>query len=210
MLEAHISIDAPRRWYETIVRGHDAKVTILDWLQQDRCCCRVFVEIQVTPGREQDLLEDLSTDRTISGEDLAVVSPGTLKGALSTDECLGCCSAINARVFQLSGYFNEDGRLVQVLIAPDRETVRTMVADMESHGHTVTLLKLSTVEMEELLTSRQETILLTALERGFFDDPKGTSLKDLAQTFGVSISTASEILRKATYKVMRSYFGSPE
>ncbi len=206
MLEAHIAIDAPRRWHETIVKGHDAKVTILDWLHQDECCCNVYVEIQVAPGREQDLLKDLRNDPSISGEDLTVVSPGTLKGALSTDECLGCCSATNARVFQLSGTFQEDGRLVQTLIAPDREAVRAMVASMEDHGHAVTLLKLATVEQEELLTTRQETILLTAMERGFFDDPKGTSLQDLAQTFGVSISTASEILRKATHKVMSSYF----
>lgn len=208
MLEAHIAIDAPRRWYETLVKGHDAKVTIHDWMHQDECCCRVYVEIQVTPGREQGLLEELSNDPAVSGEDLIVVSPGVLKGAISTDECLGCCSATNARVFQLSGTFGKDGRLVQVLIAPDREAVRTMVASMEEHGHTVTLLKLATVEQEELLTTRQETILLTAMERGFFDDPKGTSLQDLAQTFGVSISTASEILRKATYKVMSSYFGT--
>jgi predicted DNA binding protein len=85
-----------------------------------------------------------------------------------------------------------------------------MVSSMEMHGHNVELLKLSSVDSEELLTSRQETIIVTALERGYFDEPKRTSLVDLAEEFHVSVSTASEILRKATHKIMRVYFSSVE
>ncbi len=208
MLEAHIAIDAPRVWDEDIVRRHGARVTVLDWMHGNECCCKVFVELQIKPGREQALLDDLRANPSISSEDLEVVGPGTLKGALSTDECVGCCSAARSRVFQLEGRFTEDGRMIQVLVAPDRDAVRAMVASMEAQGHKVSLLKLSSVEGEELLTSRQETILIMALERGFFDDPKGTSLRDLADSFGVSISTASEMLRKATYKVMNAYFSA--
>jgi len=110
----------------------------------------------------------------------------------------------------MEGYIDASGRLVQVLVASDRDTVREMVASMELHGHNVTLLKLSSVDPEELLTSRQETILVTALERGYFDEPKRTSLVDLAKEFHVSVSTASEILRKATHKIMTVYFDTAD
>lgn len=206
MLEAHIAIEAPRVWREDIVLRQEATVRILDWLHLDECCCRVFVEIRVKAGEEEAFLRDLASSPTILEEDLQVVSPGIMKGALSTNECLGCCSAIGARVFQVEGSIAPDGTLVQVVVAPDKEAVRAMVSDMEQHGHQVTLLKLSSIDPEEVLTSRQETVLLTALERGYFDHPKGTSLRDLADTFQVSVSTASEMLRKATYKVMDAYF----
>jgi predicted DNA binding protein len=207
MLEAHIAIEAPSTWRDEIVRNHDARVTIIDWLQQDECCCKVFVEIQVKPGKEEALIEALRSSPAIEDEDLEMVGPGSVKGAISTDECLGCCSALDNGGFQLGGSIGPDGRLVQVLVAPDRNAVKRIVSNMEAHGHNVTLLKLASVDAEELLTSRQETILVTALERGYFDQPKGTSLVDLANDFHVSVSTASEILRKATYKVMTAYFG---
>lgn len=208
MLEAHIAMESPKVWNDVIVQRHGADVKVLDWMHMDGSCCEVFVEIRVAPGDEQALLDDLAAEPTVQKHDLNVVSPGVLKGALSTDECLGSCSAMNASVFQLEGRFLDDGRLVQVLVAPDRDSVKAMIANMEAKGHKVTLLKLATADFDSLLTSRQETILLTALERGFFDNPKGTSLHDLAETFGVSISTASEMLRKATFKVMSSYFGT--
>jgi predicted DNA binding protein len=206
MLEAHIAIDAPETWREEIIRKHDARVNILDWLHQDECCCKVFVEIEVPPGREDTLLEALRSSPVVQDEDLSVVDIGKVKGALSTDECLGCCSALDTGVFQIDGHIDEDGRLVQVLVASDRETVRTMVSSMEMHGHKVELLKLSSVDTDELLTSRQETIIVTALERGYFDEPKKTSLVELAEEFHVSVSTASEILRKATHKIMSVHF----
>jgi predicted DNA binding protein len=206
LLEAHLAIRTPGVWNETIVQGHGAAVTILDWMHQDACCCKVFVEIRVEPGKEGALLEDLSTNPSVHSQDLEVVEAGILKGALSTDECLGHCAARESRVFQLEGRFLEDGRLLQVVAAPEREVLRELVSRLERDGHEVSLVKLATLEREELLTSRQEDLLLTALERGFFDDPKGTSLKDLAETFGVSISTASEIIRKATYKIMSCHF----
>ena len=206
MLEAHIAIDAPTTWKDDIVGKHDAKVTILDWLHKDACCCKVFVEIEVHPDKVDLLMEDLRSNPTVEDEDLAMVGPGRVKGALSTDECMGCCSALDTGVFQLEGYIDANGRLVQVLVAPDRETVRAMISSMEMHGHIVTLLKLSSVDTDELLTSRQETFLVTALERGYFDESKRTSLVDLASEFHVSVSTASEILRKATHKIMAVYF----
>jgi predicted DNA binding protein len=210
VLEAHIAFDAPATWREDIVGKHDARVTILNWLHRDECCCKVFVEIEVKPGREEALLEALRSSTTIENDDLTIVGPGRVKGALSTDECIGCCSTLDTGVFQMGGHIDASGRLVQILVAPDRDTVREMVSSMELHGHNVTLLKLASMDPEELLTSRQETILVTALERGYFDEHKGTSLVDLAREFHVSVSTASEILRKATHKIMTVYFGSAE
>jgi predicted DNA binding protein len=167
------------------------------------------VEIEVEPEMTDRLLEDLKSNDHIAEEDLAIVGPGLIKGALTTDECLGCCSAIDTGVFQISGRMGPDGRLVQELIAPDRDAIREMVANMESHGHTVTLLKIASVDVENPLTPRQETVLQTAFERGYFDEPKGVALVDLAKQFDVSVSTASEIIRKAQRKLMQEYFCAP-
>jgi predicted DNA binding protein len=209
LLEAHISIEAPPVWRERILALYDARVILRDWHPREGRCCKVFLEIICPPDRLEALSDELGTNSVIIEHDLDLVGPGMLKGSLTTTECMGCCSASSNEVFQLNGEMGPDGRIIQTLVAPDRQTVREMISSMEAHGHTVTLLKLSPAGGDGLLTARQEAVLGIAMELGYFDDPRGVSLKKLAQRFNVSISTLSEVLRKAQHKVMSKYFGQP-
>jgi len=59
---------------------------------------------------------------------------------------------------------------------------------------------------EDVLTFREYEMLKFAFERGYFDSPKRIGLEDLARFFDCSKSTASETLRRALTKVLRSYF----
>ncbi|MEM0022686.1 MAG: helix-turn-helix domain-containing protein, partial [Archaeoglobaceae archaeon] len=61
-------------------------------------------------------------------------------------------------------------------------------------------------EDKESMTFREEEILRTALEKGFFDYPKRIKLEELAKIFNISPSTLSEILRRAQKKVLERYF----
>jgi len=54
------------------------------------------------------------------------------------------------------------------------------------------------------LTARQEQVLGTALEHGYFEFPRRTSLTGLSKLVGVRPSTLSEILRGAERRVMES------
>jgi predicted DNA binding protein len=164
------------------------------------------VEIEVEPDRSEKMLEELRSNPAVKDEDLIMIGPGRIKGAITTDECLGCCSAIGTGVFQISGVMDRDGRIVQTVVAGDRETIERMVSNMEEHGHDVTLVKLATLETDEVLTSRQEDILRYAMEKGYYDDPKRITLVELAREFDVSNSTVSEMLRKSQRKLMGEYF----
>jgi predicted DNA binding protein len=179
---------------------------VLDWLQGDECCCKVYVEIEVDPDASEKVLEELRSNPTVKDEDLIMVAPGRIKGAITTDECLGCCSAMGTGVFQISGIMDRDGMIVQTVVATNRETIERMVSNMEQHGHDVTLVKLATLETDEVLTSRQEDMLRFAMEKGYFDDPKTITLVELAREFDVSNSTVSEMLRKSQRKLMGEYF----
>ncbi len=179
---------------------------MLDWLQDDECCCKVFVAVEVGPDTSEKVLEELRSNPALKDEDLMIVAPGRIKGAITTDECLGCCSAIGTGVFQISGVMDKDGRLVQPVVAGDRQTLERLVSNMEDHGHDITLVKLATLETQEILTSRQEDMLRYAMEKGYFDDPKRITLVELAREFDVSNSTVSEMLRKSQRKLMGEYF----
>jgi predicted DNA binding protein len=138
--------------------------------------------------------------------DLDTVQKGTLKGIVTTNVCLGCCRMVGSETFLVGVRMDEDGSIVQRIISKDRETVRQAMAKVEALGHEVTLEKLTTLEPDMYMTGYQEDVLMIAYERGYFDSPRRTDLRALADLFGVSIATMSEILRKAQRKVMAEHF----
>ncbi|TKX83355.1 HTH domain-containing protein, partial [Halorubrum sp. SS5] len=56
------------------------------------------------------------------------------------------------------------------------------------------------------LTSRQREIAETALQEGYYDDPRGINGADLADRFDVSSSTLHQHLRAAESKIIRGFF----
>ncbi|NIS21866.1 MAG: hypothetical protein GWN89_18505, partial [Thermoplasmata archaeon] len=58
------------------------------------------------------------------------------------------------------------------LLATEKEAIRMIISDLEDHRYIVELRKLTSVDVDELMTSRQEDILQIAYERGYFDYPK--------------------------------------
>jgi len=58
---------------------------------------------------------------------------------------------------------------------------------------------------ESLLTQRQRELLSTAVEKGYYDTPRGCSLTELAEEAGVAKSTASETLHRVEEKIVKEY-----
>jgi len=61
------------------------------------------------------------------------------------------------------------------------------------------------VESEKLLTDRQSWLLEEAIDRGYYDTPRRTTLVDLADDLDISKSTCSEILHRAEERVLKDY-----
>jgi predicted DNA binding protein len=55
------------------------------------------------------------------------------------------------------------------------------------------------------LTRREETILTTALDRGYFDVPRRVALSDLADDLDMTAAELSERLRQGTATVLRHH-----
>jgi predicted DNA binding protein len=59
---------------------------------------------------------------------------------------------------------------------------------------------------KQRLTSKQEKVLKSALELGYFDYPKRVTTQELSEQLGVAASTLNEILRRAERRVLKGYF----
>lgn len=61
------------------------------------------------------------------------------------------------------------------------------------------------VDPDRLLTDRQRRLLVAAVERGYYDTPRGCSLTELAEALDVAKSSVSETLHRAEGAVVKHY-----
>jgi predicted DNA binding protein len=90
---------------------------------------------------------------------------------------------------------------------------RRFMRRLADRGIIYKVLELSVIKFNDGLTSRQELIVRTALELGFFDYPRKIGVRELAQLFNVTPATMAETIRKAVKKIVKEYLsliGSPE
>ena len=60
-------------------------------------------------------------------------------------------------------------------------------------------------ESNGLLTERQREFITEAVERGYYDSPRGCTLIGLAATFGVNQSAASGVLHRAEGRIIKEF-----
>jgi predicted DNA binding protein len=101
------------------------------------------------------------------------------------------------------------------VVAFDSEDIRALLGDLRSDREIELLSKTSISESQiphsmlapanqlfENITDRQLAALQLALERGYYEQPRDTSLRDLADQTAVARSTYEEHLRKAENKLL--------
>ena len=122
------------------------------------------------------------------------------KGYIVVDEhpCALAKKILKCGVIVLSAEI--DDKIIWNIACSD-EAFKRLMEDVECE-----LISKERFSEEDVLTFREYTMLKFAFERGFFDSPKGVSLDEIAKAFQCSKSTASETLRRAIRKVIRSYF----
>jgi len=87
-----------------------------------------------------------------------------------------------------------------------REQFDAFGTQLDDGGRDYDLLSVvHTDEDGSLLTERQRECLDAALRRGYFEVPRSCTLAELADDLGVDKSTASEMIRRATARVVEQF-----
>lgn len=71
-------------------------------------------------------------------------------------------------------------------------------------GYTVECIR-QDISSDPLLTERQQWLIDEAIDRGYYDTPRRTTLVELAEDLDIAKSTCSEILHRAEGRVLKSY-----
>ncbi|QSG05142.1 helix-turn-helix domain-containing protein [Halapricum desulfuricans] len=196
------------------ISERNPELTIREWYLDD--CQVVEITAPDVPGADVlDRIDDIGTvlHESVDESGLHVV----------TQSCL--CSLEGSIVERFEEHnclyqpptIHRQGWEHYTVIAFDEADVRALLQDLEDDREIEVLSKTS-IEQEpvphsmlapvdrlfEGLTDRQLAALRLALERGYYEQPRRTSLRELAAQTDIARSTYEEHLRKAENKLLTS------
>ncbi|MFC7068528.1 helix-turn-helix domain-containing protein [Halobaculum lipolyticum] len=96
--------------------------------------------------------------------------------------------------------------VADLTVAGARERLSALATALEATGigYTVDYVH-DALDAEDLLTDAQRRILTAAIETGYYDTPRESTLTALAERQGIAKSTASERLHRAEGKVIKRF-----
>jgi predicted DNA binding protein len=194
------------------ISAHHPDLTIREWYLSD---CQV-IEITSPESPTEELLDEIDRLGTVLHESIDESGLHVV-----TQSCL--CS-LEESIIQRFEEFNalyqpptihRQGWVHYTVIAFDEADVRALLQDLEDDRDIEVLSKTAITEQQiphsmlapvdqlfEDVTERQMAALRLALERGYYEQPRKTSLRDLADQTAVARSTYEEHLRKAENKLL--------
>jgi len=132
----------------------------------------------------------------------------------SNNGCL--CSVIEKKGFPIETVRPEDGGLCVSFFASDLDSLNEIVTTLRDSFAGVQLRRLQqTQRLEESdpvwmdlseLTGRQQEVIRTAFEMGYFDYPKRANASEVAEELGIAASTFSEHISTAQRKILDGVF----
>lgn len=129
------------------------------------------------------------------------------------DDCCICpVLADNDCLRRIEG--TKSGKLIVGVTVPNREELRSVIADLREVGASVSIEWLvrgsedsETAEIDiSSITEKQREAMETAIRSGYYETPRKTDLGELADTLDISESAASQRLNNAETKLVKSVF----
>lgn len=172
-----------------------------------------FLFFRVTHGSFDRFEEALSSDRTVTdplavstvdGRRLYRVSPTADRKRI---EPVPASLGIN-----LERTYSSDGGWTLRLRLSDRDVLSAFCDYCDEEGIRIEINRLRRASAAEAeshgLTDAQRDLLVAAHEAGYFEDPRSSSLQDLAEQFDVSPTALGRRLRRAEDNLIRAVLDS--
>lgn len=190
---------------EEATEGYGAKLRIIRSKRSHRRdeVLQVF-ELVVDESRKEGLLEYLKRAPDVSELSLIHTSQGRLYGLMRARGAIMRCIA-DSDCFLIRAS-NEAGREIEWRVLGTRRSLKGLMRRLTGRGIEYSVISIAEAKQRKGLTARQEWLLRSAYERGYFDSPKGIRLRALAEELGVSAPTLHESLRRTQKKLLREHF----
>jgi len=167
-----------------------------------------FVDILSEKTSATLIVRELGKIPDVTGTDLAVIGANRVVGTVTSNDCAVCSVIMESNLGYFIGPAVTDGDCrISYKIFMSGDGIPRFLQALHLRGIDYKVSEISKLTPTRALTSKQERVLKTALELGYYEYPKRASTDDLSKALGVATSTVSEILRRAERKIISEYFG---
>lgn len=124
-----------------------------------------------------------------------------------SDGCDVCKTILSQNAFLISGRHLGGYTILYNFVSPNFNAFKSIVSTLEASGLKPKILEVARFKPGgKILTEKQERVLWLALKMGFFDYPRKTNTLELSRRLGISLSTLSEITRRAMRRLVEEHF----
>lgn len=165
-----------------------------------------FVEITMAEGNATSVRDWLKSNSLILSTELTELSKDHTIGVVVAKGCRACNSIIgsNSAMF-VSSASTEDNCAVGYKIFLNNDGVPNLLNHLTKDGVGYKVTEISPMSPDLLLTTRQMSVLKSAMEMGLYDFPRRITQDELAFKIGIKTSTLNEILRRAEKNILGKF-----
>ncbi len=118
--------------------------------------------------------------------------------------CSACRFFASSNLVVLSSKAIDDRRILYRILIQNPTKLKILERELEQAG-----LNPNTLETEfeslDILTEREKEVVNMAFRHGYFDPDRGISMTEIAKMMKVSTPSLSDVLRRATKKIVKYY-----
>jgi predicted DNA binding protein len=204
LIEAELEFESPLSWIKSMVKKHSAMIKIRDIRRSEegvKDLVDFFIPPEAVNGSQKEMYNLLGNQNN----SMVKIDDNHTTAIVDADNCAICKTMLNWDLFLIEAHTNGTGDIIMRWLAPDESTLSGFLGRLEADGVRFELIKKQNLNKKKEITARQEFVVRTALNLGFFDYPKKVHLEGLSKRLNVSYVTLAEILRRAEKNIISSY-----
>ena len=206
MREAILRLIIPDNWVRDISIKYPSAIKFLECIPYGTTGGRGLIEIEGPENVPKKIVSEIKNHPSVSKVNMSFLSDGTAIGSVFLDKCVACRSLVNSDCFLVSASCVGDGSIEWRVVTGNDDSLFVLIDDLTKKGCEVELINVGRIIKKDILTTRQENIIKTAFEKGYYNYPKGIKTKKLSEMYNISPSTLSEILKRGERKIMFEHF----
>lgn len=199
-----LSIELPERtWVHDVTTEHPAAtVRVLAGIPDDDVG---FALLELTAPDIEAVLRSMADNSFLTDIEPLQLGDGRAIVQIETTAPLLLLSAQASGIPIEPPVVIRDG-VADVELRTSHDRLSALGDELDRFGFSYTVESIyDAADPERLLSERQRELVLTAVEEGYYDTPRGCSLTELAENVGIAKSTCSETLHRAESIIVRRF-----
>lgn len=206
MIEASITLEMPDNWVKAVGSKFPTPIRFIECMPFGDTGGRSLVEIEGDPLIMDQMIKEIKKHPSVCKVDVSHFGDGRISGSIVTNQCVACRALTGTECFLTRAKTTPDGKVEWTVTTGGNSSLATLIDRLKESGCTVQIRSITRISGQNVVTKRQEEILRIALKSGYYDYPRRTTIRKLAEMLEISPSTLGEILQRGERNIIESFF----